>query len=104
MPDVPVLELPDQPSLEHLRKQAKDLRRAEGIGLSAAQLAVARQYGFASWTRAEAPRRAGHRATAGSPSATTPGGPDPADEFLRLACLTYADDHARTVGAGAAAA
>ena len=43
MPDVPVLELPDQPSLEHLRKQAKDLRRAEGIGLSAAQLAVARR-------------------------------------------------------------
>ena len=51
MSDVPVLELPDQPSLEQLRKQAKDLRRAEGIGLSAAQLAVARRYGFASWTR-----------------------------------------------------
>ena len=40
MSDVPALALPDQPSLEQLRKQAKDLRRAEGIGLSAAQLAV----------------------------------------------------------------
>ena len=27
MPDVPAGELPDQPSLEQLRKQAKDLRR-----------------------------------------------------------------------------
>jgi len=90
MPDVPVLELPAEPSLEHLRKQAKDLRRAEGIGLSAAQLALARRYGFASWTRLKRHveivtrySRFPERMTADA---------DPAEEFLRLACLTYADD------------
>jgi ankyrin repeat protein len=90
VPDVPVLELPDQPSLEHLRKQAKDLRRAAGIGLSAAQLAVARQYGFASWTRLKSHVELVTRYSR-FPERTTPGGP-PAQEFLRLACLTYADD------------
>ena len=90
MPDDHVLKLPDQPSLEQLRKQAKDLRRAEGIGLSAAQLAVARRYGFASWTRLKKHvefvtrySRFPDRITADA---------DPAEEFLRLACLTYADD------------
>ena len=90
MPDDHVLDLPDRPSLEQLRKQAKDLRRAEGIGLSAAQLAVARRYGFASWTRLKKHvefvtrySRFPDRITADA---------DPAEEFLRLACLTYADD------------
>ncbi len=90
MPDDHVVDLPDQPSLEQLRKQAKDLRRAEGIGLSAAQLAVARRYGFASWTRLKQHvefvtrySRFPDRVTADA---------DPAAEFLRLACLTYADD------------
>jgi ankyrin repeat protein len=88
--DVPVLELPDQPSLEQLRKQAKDLRRSAGIGLSAAQLAVARRYGFASWTRLKRHvefvtrySRFPDRIAADA---------DPAGEFLRLACLAYADD------------
>lgn len=43
--------LPAHPSLEHLRKQAKDLRRREGIPLSSAQHELARSYGFASWPR-----------------------------------------------------
>jgi ankyrin repeat protein len=44
--------LPDQPSLEQLRKQAKDLRAAgPHASLSAAQLALAREYGFPSWAR-----------------------------------------------------
>jgi ankyrin repeat protein len=59
--------LPAQPSLDHLRRQARSLLRAaragdsdaaERIGavsqrltLAAAQLAVARDYGFASWAR-----------------------------------------------------
>ena len=59
-----------QPSLEHLRRQARNLLRsaragdtgaAERIGavsqqltLAAAQLAVAREYGFASWARLKA--------------------------------------------------
>jgi hypothetical protein len=58
-------ELPDRPNLDQLRRQARELLRAaadgepsaqtrlravsERITLSAAQLAVAREYGFASW-------------------------------------------------------
>ena len=62
----PPSQLPDRPSLEQLRKQAKDLLRAfrtgdpaaaERLGadgdpiLADAQLAIAREYGFASWPR-----------------------------------------------------
>ena len=60
-------DLPARPSLDHLRRQARDLLRAAQAGdttaagriravadvltLANAQLAVARGYGFASWTR-----------------------------------------------------
>ena len=60
-------DLPAKPSLDHLRRQARDLLRAAQAGdttaagriravadaltLASAQLAVAREYGFASWTR-----------------------------------------------------
>jgi ankyrin repeat protein len=60
-------DLPARPSLDHLRRQARDLLRAAQAGdttaagriravsgtltLASAQLAVAREYGFASWTR-----------------------------------------------------
>ena len=44
--------LPDRPSLEQLRKQAKDLVRDGGqTTLSQAQLAIAREYGFPSWPK-----------------------------------------------------
>lgn len=59
--------LPDRPDLEQLRRQAKELRRAAAAGeteaqsriravadevsLAAAQLALAREHGFASWPR-----------------------------------------------------
>ena len=51
--------LPAAPSLEHLRKQAKDLVRertggTEPLRLSDAQREVAREYGFASWPRLKA--------------------------------------------------
>jgi ankyrin repeat protein len=59
-----VMALPDRPSLEYLKKLAKDrlkeLRRADtGARLAAAQLAVAREHGFTSWRalRAELDRR-----------------------------------------------
>lgn len=58
-------ELPDRPNLDQLRRQARELLRAAGAGepaaagriravsaertLSAAQLAIAREYGFSSW-------------------------------------------------------
>jgi ankyrin repeat protein len=58
------MALPDRPSLEYLKKLAKDrlkeLRRADpGARLAAAQLAVAREHGFTSWRalRAELERR-----------------------------------------------
>jgi hypothetical protein len=59
--------LPAKPSIDHLRRQARDLLRAAQAGdtaaagrirevsdaltLATAQLALAREYGFASWTR-----------------------------------------------------
>ncbi|WP_232666480.1 ankyrin repeat domain-containing protein [Pseudonocardia sp. TRM90224] len=43
--------LPEQPSLEHLRKQAKALRRECAVPLHTAQREVALSYGFASWPR-----------------------------------------------------
>jgi ankyrin repeat protein len=85
-----VQELPQEPSLEQLRKQAKELRRAEGIALSAAQLMVARRYGFASWTRLKRHVEVVTRFSRFPERMTADGGP--AAEFLRLACLTYADD------------
>jgi ankyrin repeat protein len=107
-----VADLPDEPSLEQLRNQAKDLRRAVLAGepgalaeaaerfpdaldpfpLQAAQLVVARRYGFPSWARLkrhveviERYSRFPDRLTA-DPSASL------ADQFLRLVSLYYADD------------
>jgi GrpB-like predicted nucleotidyltransferase (UPF0157 family) len=45
-------DLPAKPSLEYLRKQAKQLQRTTSQGkLADAQHALAREYGFANWTR-----------------------------------------------------
>jgi Domain of unknown function (DUF5655) len=90
-------ELPDRPDADQLRHQARELHRAAADGdaralgrlrevsdkvtLSAAQLAIARDYGFPSWPRlkAEVDRRraqahsrprAGHQAQPGSDSQT----------------------------------
>ena len=41
--------LPARPSLESLRKQAKKLARDRSVSLRNAQLALAREYGFAGW-------------------------------------------------------
>jgi hypothetical protein len=46
-----VPDLPERPSLEHLRKQAKARKRERGIALSRAQHELAREYGFESWPR-----------------------------------------------------
>src|ERR1700744_6384182 len=113
-------DLPSGPRLPQLRCQARDLQRAVRRGdqhalaevagrhpdgrpdgaaaaafpLSAAQLVVARRYDFASWVGrrrsvevVERYSRFPRRMAAG------PDNPDnPADEFLRLACLYYEDD------------
>ena len=94
-------DLPAKPSLDHLRRQARDLLRAAQAGdtaaagriravsdaltLASAQLAVAREYGFASWTRLrdEVAARTASLAPSGRsvlrgqhPRRHRPGGPD----------------------------
>lgn len=46
--------LPAAANLEQLRKQAKELARADALPLSRAQLALARRYGFPSWPKLRA--------------------------------------------------
>ncbi|VVJ19892.1 Uncharacterised protein [Amycolatopsis camponoti] len=46
--------LPAEPSLDQLRKRAKDLARAEGVKLSEAQFRIARDHGFPSWPKLQA--------------------------------------------------
>jgi hypothetical protein len=115
---MPTRNLPNDPSLEHLKKQAKSLlkkvRAADpealslvaefhpsGVdGLAGAQLVVARSYGFASWARlvhhlelVDRYSRSPHRQSVGGPLDTPE---QRADEFLRLATLHYGgDDPAR---------
>jgi len=112
------LSLPTNPSLEQMRKQARDLQRAVRAGdasaidrvtavhpggypndpasfpLSAAQLVVARSYGFPSWPRLV--HYFGVVAVYGRPGGATrdgAGNPDGgADRFCRLACIDYSDD------------
>jgi ankyrin repeat protein len=48
------VSLPTPISLEQLRKQAKDLRKARALPLAEAQLTIARKYGFPSWPRLRA--------------------------------------------------
>ena len=48
-------QLPKRPNLDQLRRQARELqRRSRPQKLSAAQLALAREYGFRSWARLKA--------------------------------------------------
>lgn len=81
-------ELPGRPNLDQLRRQARELLRAATAGepsaltriravsarasLSAAQLAVAREYGFASWPalHAEVERRLAELSAAGERAGT----------------------------------
>jgi len=111
-------DLPSEPSLQQLRYQARDLQRAVRRGdqdalaevagrhpagrpdgaaaatfpLSAAQLVVARRYDFPSWARLRRYVEVVERYSR-FPERMTAGGPEnPADKFLRLACLYYEDD------------
>ena len=47
----PIQRLPARPSLEQLRKQAKESSRSAGIPLHQAQLDLALRYGFESWPK-----------------------------------------------------
>ena len=115
---MPNLCLPSRPNLEHLKGQARTLQRqvragekvaldtvrafhprprpaesAETFPLADAQLVLARQYGFPSWTAlsrhlavveryARYPHEDGQAIGTGSP----------ADDLLRLGCLLYGGD------------
>ncbi|MFD0201069.1 MULTISPECIES: ankyrin repeat domain-containing protein [Saccharothrix] len=109
---MPTLGLPDRPHLDGFRRQARALQRAVragdpdaaarvarhhpgvlpdqagGFQLSAAQVVVAREHGFAGW-----PRLVRYLDTAAEHGWDTRLGAqpaaDPAEEFCRLACLTY---------------
>ena len=107
---MPVIPLPDEPNFEQLRKQAKDLRRAVlahdpgalaevaeyvpdaagEVPLRTAQLVVARRYGFASWARLKRHVEIIEHYSRFPDRVAGDGAP--ADTFLRLACLSYADD------------
>jgi ankyrin repeat protein len=119
---VTTVALPDRASLVQLRKQARDLQRAvrarapeamaevaerhpagqpeaaaaAAFPLSAAQLVVARRYGFASWARLKQHLEVVERYTRFPPGDTGDDTKprDPADAFLRLSCLWYQDDEA----------
>ncbi|MGE5290201.1 MAG: DUF5990 family protein [Micromonosporaceae bacterium] len=83
-------QLPSRPNLDQLRRQARQLHRAavdgdraslsalwsvsDHLTLSSAQLAIAREYGFPSWSRLKAEverRRAAGTGTAGTGAAGT---------------------------------
>src|SRR5579862_5260406 len=110
---MPVISLPDEPSLTQLRNQARDLRRAVAAGdaearaqvaefypgpaletfpLPAAQLVVARRYGFASWARLKRHVETIEHYSRFPDRMTGDGTGSLADEFLRLVSLYYADD------------
>ena len=112
---MPTASLPQNPDLDQLRKQARELQRAvrqrdpgalvrasrwipdrsdpPGFSLTAAQLVLAREHGFASWERLRryvkvVTSRAWH------PGHPVGGDESLVDHFLRLACLTYDGDSA----------
>jgi Ankyrin repeats (3 copies) len=109
--------LPENPSLDHLRRQARTLLRqfrtadAEALALlrkhhphphdplrlADSQLVVARSYGFPSWPALRRHMDAVGR-FARSPHTVAPRA-NPADELLRLGCVRYGGDsradHAR---------
>jgi hypothetical protein len=111
---VATARLPDDPSFEQLRRQAKDLRdlsRAglqgaldlvgahhpdgpHAVSLAGAQFVVARHYGFSSWAalRQHVTTIERYRRVPDELAEVAAG--RPADEFLMLACLRYGGDDA----------
>jgi ankyrin repeat protein len=105
--------LPQDPDLGQLRNQARELQRSvrggeptalarvsrwhpeppapDRFSLTAAQFVLAREHGFASWSRL---RRYVQVVTdrAWTPGKLAPASESLADRFLRLACLTFGED------------
>lgn len=106
MPAAPRWSLPDRPSLDFLRRRARDLRRRAAAGdpdalallhthdpgsgpvsLARAQRVIARAYGFTGWGRLR--DHVEIRAALTRPMAAADDTDSPADRFLRDVCLTY---------------
>ncbi|HEX6682546.1 MAG TPA: ankyrin repeat domain-containing protein [Candidatus Limnocylindrales bacterium] len=111
---MPTQAMPDRPHADSFRRQARALQRAVRSGdpdaaariarhhpgampddastlqLSAAQLVLAREYGFASWPRLMRYLETVAEHTWETKLGAAPAA-DPAQEFCRLACLTYSD-------------
>jgi ankyrin repeat protein len=114
---MPIQSLPNNPSLENLRKQAKSFRKsvirndpdalarvrefhphgdeiAENFSLAAAQLVIARSHGFSSWSRLKQHLEV-LELSFFPPEPKTENESEPlTDRFIRLACLNYSQfDH-----------
>src|ERR1700727_1402530 len=107
---MPSVSLPDDASLEQLRKQAKDVRDlaragvpgaldlvgeyhpkgAHAVTLAGAQLVVARHNGFSSWARLKRHLEMIERYRRSPDEVDETSGP--AEEFLAFACLRFGDD------------
>src|ERR1700729_312119 len=107
---MPSVSLPDDASLEQLRKQAKDVRDlaragvpgaldlvaeyhpkgAHAVTLTGAQLVVARHNGFASWARLKSHLEMRDRSRRSTDEVDQTSGA--ADEFLAFACLRFGGD------------
>lgn len=114
---MPIQELPSNPSLENLRKQAKSLYKAvrsndaealarlrefhprssetlNNFRLSDAQLIVARSYNFTSWARLKEYVQTVERHSFMPPHPRSVMDSESiTDRFIRLACLDYLADH-----------
>lgn len=82
-----VIQLPERPNLEQLKKRARELARERDLKLSEAQFVLANQHGFSSWLKLKAHVEMVTELTR-EPDAID----EVNDEFLALACLTYGDD------------
>jgi hypothetical protein len=85
--------LPNNPSLDRLRVEARAVQRAEHIALHAAQLTVARRYGFTGWPALV------HYLELAAPLTVDPGRVEEAglsapDRFCSLASLRYDESDA----------
>jgi ankyrin repeat protein len=92
-----VIQLPERPNLEWLKKRARELARERSVKLSEAQFELARTYGFPSWPKLKA------HVEMVSALTREPDAVD-AESFLALVCLTYGDDHPSRVARGVAMA
>lgn len=80
--------LPSNPSIDHLRVEARSRQRADRIPLHEAQFAVARDYGFSSWPRLVHYLRDAAELSV-DPGALDETALDSADRFCSWASLRY---------------